>query len=65
MTQLRKGKYPSGGLMFGAGQGRLDRVLDSRAGGRGENAGEGVAWGRVGGRVQAYPLRKFILFFIR
>ena len=51
--------------MFVVGHGRLDRGLDSRAGGRGENAGEGVAWGRVGGRVQAYPLRKFILFFIR
>ena len=53
MTQLRKGKYPSGGLMLGPVHTGLDRVLDTRAGWRGENAGEGVAWGVSSRRVQA------------
>ena len=64
MTQLRKGKYPSGGLVFVVGQGRLDRGLDTMGRGWPRIQGPGVAWGRVGGRVQAYPLPKFILFFI-
>ena len=44
---------PSGGLVFGAGQARLDTVWTRQGQGGQESKAEGGPWGSAGGRVHA------------
>jgi hypothetical protein len=44
---------PSGGLVFGAGQGLLDTVWTRVGQGGPESKAEGGPWGSAGGRVHA------------
>ena len=58
------GDQPSGGLAFGAGQGRLDKVWTERGRGWPRIRGRGGPWGVAGPSPQAYGLHKIMSKFM-